>query len=438
MRRFVDGPRVISLGSSEADSLMSAHAVPAETTARAPGFAEFVALIALTMGITALSIDNLLPAFPPIGIELGVADPNRLQMLIYAYMAGFAVMQVVYGPLSDVWGRRPVLLSGLALYAAATLLAVLSRSFDFLIAVRVLQGMGAASARVITVSIVRDRFAGREMARVMSFVMMIFITVPIFAPGIGSLFLVIGGWRLIFATMLLLSVAVSLWIAIRLPETLHPEYRFAFSFARIGRALGQTVTTRASLGYATAMGLMFGGLLGYLGSSQQVFQTTVYGLGPWFPVAFGAIALVMGCASFTNSRLVRRLGMRRLSHAGICGSVVTASLLLLAALLFGGRPPLLLFGLILAANMFLFSLTVPNFNAIAMEPLGAIAGTASSLIGFYTTLAGTLIGLFIGQQFDGTVTPLSAGFLACDVSCLAIVLWAERGRLFQPHHHDPA
>ena len=152
---------------------MSVRAVPAEATAKAPGFAEFVALVALTMGITALSIDNLLPAFSPIGIELGVSDPNRLQMLIYSYMAGFAVMQVVYGPLSDVWGRRPVLLSGLALYAVASLLAVLAGSYDFLIALRVLQGMGAAAARVITVSIVRDRFAGRDMARVMSFVMMI-------------------------------------------------------------------------------------------------------------------------------------------------------------------------------------------------------------------------------------------------------------------------
>ena len=353
-------------------------------------------------------------------------------------MAGFAVMKVVYGPLSDVWGRRPVLLCGMALYAAASLLAVLAGSFGFLIALRVVQGMGAAAARVITVSIVRDRFAGREMARVMSFVMMVFIMVPIFAPGIGSLFLVIGGWRLIFATMLALSLAVTVWIALRLPETLHPEYRFAFSFGRIGRALGQTVATRASLGYATAMGLMFGGLIGYLGSSQEIFQTTVYGLGPWFPVAFGSFALVMGLASFVNSRLVRRLGMRRLSHAGICGSVVTASLLLVVALLYGGRPPLALFGVILAGNQFLFSLTVPNFNAIAMEPLGAIAGTGSSLIGFYTTLVGTVIGMLIGHEFDGTVTPMSVGFLACDLCCLAIVLWSEGGRLFAPYHHDPA
>ena len=417
---------------------MSVRAVPAEATAKAPGFAEFVALIALTMGITALSIDNLLPAFSPIGIELGVSDPNRLQMLIYAYMAGFAVMQVVYGPLSDVWGRRPVLLSGLAVYAVASLFAVLAGSYDFLIALRVLQGMGAAAARVITVSIVRDRFAGRDMARVMSFVMMIFITVPIFAPGIGNLFLVIGGWRLIFATMLVLSLAVSVWIALRLPETLHPEYRFAFSFGRIAQAFRQTVTTRASLGYATGMALMFGGLLGYLGSSQQVFQTTVYGLGPWFAVAFGGLALVMGLASFVNSRLVRRLGMRRMSHTGICGSVVTASLLLLVAALYDGRPPLALLAVILAANQFLFSLTAPNFNAIAMEPLGAIAGTASSLIGFYTTMTGTIIGSIIGQHFNGTVTPMCAGFLACDLACLAIVLWAERGRLFAPHHPDPA
>ena len=417
---------------------MSVRAAAAPATAKAPGFAEFVALIALTMGLTALSIDYLLPAFSPIVHEFGIADANRVQMLIYAYMAGFAVMQLVYGPLSDVWGRRPVLLTGLALYATATLVAIFAGSFGFLVAARVVQGMGAAAARVITISIVRDRFAGREMARVMSFIMMVFITVPIFAPGLGSLLLLVGGWRLIFVSMLALTVAVVAWIVLRLPETLHPEHRFPFSVARIGRAFGVTATTRASAAYATGTGLMFGGLFGYLGSSQQILQTTVYGLGDWFAVAFGGLALVMGCASFVNSRLVRRLGMRRLSHAGICGSIVTAALLLLLAALFGGRPPLVLFGLVLACNQFLFSLTVPNFNAIAMEPLGAIAGTASSLIGFYTTLIGTAIGLVIGQAFDGTVTPLAAGFLACDVACLAVVLWAERGRLFAPHRHDLA
>ena len=199
-----------------------------------------------------------------------------------------------------------------------------------------------------------------------------------------------------------------------------------------------TVTTRVSIGYATAVGLMFGSLMAYVGSAQQIFETEVYGLGPLFPVAFGVIAAVMGVASIVNSRLVRRLGMRRLSHAGILGYVVVSLIQVLVALAFEGRPPLLLFGLILASNQFLASLTLSNFNAMAMEPLGAIAGTASSFIGFYTTLVGALLGLTVGQAFDGTVMPLGVGYLCFSVLAVLVVLWTEKGRLFQPHNKDPS
>jgi len=181
-----------------------------------------------------------------------------------------------------------------------------------------------------------------------------------------------------------------------------------------------------------------GVLFGYLMSSQQIFQTEVYGLGPLFPLAFGTIAAVLGVASFVNSRLVRRLGMRRLSHFGLCAFILTASLLLCAALLFKGKPPLTLFGPLLAASLFVMSLMMVNFNTMAMEPLGAIAGTASSIIGLYTTLAGALLGLLVGQAFDGTVIPLGASFLALGIIGLMVVLWTERGRLFRPHSPDPA
>ena len=256
---------------------------------------------------------------------------------------------------------------------------------------------------MLVVAIVRDRYSGREMARVMSLIIMVFIVVPVFAPAIGSLFLWLGGWRLIFISMLALAAIVVTGFALRMPETLHPEYRFPFSMRRILDGALQTVTTRAALGYATAMALTMGILFGYLNSSQQIFQTEVYGLGPLFPLAFGAIAAVLGVASFVNSKLVRRLGMRRLSHFGICGFILVAALLLGSAVVFAGRPPLALFGPLLAASLFLMSLMMVNFNAMAMEPLGAIAGTASSVIGVYTSLAGALLGLLVGQAFDGTV-----------------------------------
>jgi DHA1 family bicyclomycin/chloramphenicol resistance-like MFS transporter len=416
---------------------MSVRTIEAAPAADRPiRFGEFIAIIALAMSLSALSIDNLLPAFPWIGAALSVQPANQLQLLVFVFMAGFAAMQPVYGPAADVLGRRPVLLAGLAIYALASLLAIFADSFGVLLAARALQGVGVASARVVTISVVRDRFAGREMARVMSFIMMVFIIVPIFAPAIGSAFLLIGGWRLIFVTMLAMALAMIAWIQLRLPETLRPEHRLPFSAGRIGRALQVTVTTRSSVGYATAIGLMLGNLMSYLGSSQQIFQTEVYGLGLWFAAAFSGIAAVMGLASFANSRLVRRLGMRRLSHAGVCGAAVLAVLLLAASLASGGKPPFWLFVLLLAGSMFLLGLTLPNFNAMAMEPLGAVAGTAASMLGFYTTLMGVAIGSVVGQAFDGTVTPLAIGFLTCNLAALPVILWAERGRLFAPHHPD--
>ena len=405
---------------------------------RDPSFAEFVALISFTMGLMSLSIDNVLPAFGAIQSSFGVADANEMQILISAYMIPFAFMQIVYGPLSDVIGRRPAMMIGLAVYSIGTVVAIFATSFGLLLAGRAIQGMGAAAIRVLVVAIVRDRYSGREMARVMSLIIMVFIVVPVFAPAIGSLFLWLGGWRLIFISMLALAAMVATGFALRMPETLHPEYRFPFSLRRILGGALQTVTTRASIGYASAMGLTMGVLFGYLNSSQQIFQTEVYGLGPLFPLAFGTIAALLGVASFVNAKLVRRLGMRRLSHFGLCAFILMASLLVGAALLFAGRPPLALFGPLLAACLFLMSLMMVNFNTMAMEPLGAIAGTASSVIGLYTTLAGALLGLIVGQAFDGTVIPLGVGFLLLGVVGLLVVLWTERGRLFRPHSVDPA
>jgi DHA1 family bicyclomycin/chloramphenicol resistance-like MFS transporter len=402
-----------------------------------PRFGEFVALIALMMGLTALSIDNLLPAFPAIQRTYGIADPNELQLLVYVYMFGFGVVQLLYGPISDALGRRPMLLAGLAVYAVGCLMAAFAPSFEFLLLARVIQGVGVASARVLAVAIVRDCYSGREMARVMSLTFAVFIIVPVFAPATGSAILLFGTWPLLFTTMLALGAVVALWFWLRMPETLHPEYRLPLSAKGIAHGIRLTVTNRAALGYSTAVALMFGSLMGYVGSSQQIFETEVYGLGPYFPVAFGAIAAVMGIAALVNSQLVRRLGMRRLSHASILAFLAMSVVQVALAWAYGGRPPLLLFGLVLAASQFLASLVFPNFNAMAMEPLGAVAGTASSFMGFYTTIAATLLGMVIGQAFDGTVLPLGIGYLVLSILSVAVVVWTERGRLFQPQHEPP-
>jgi MFS transporter, DHA1 family, multidrug resistance protein len=243
--------------------------------------------------------------------------------------------------------------------------------------------------------------------------------------------LILGTWHLILVSMLILALALAVWFGLRMPETLHPEYRFPFSARRILNGVRLTVSSREAVGYSTAIGLLFGALLGYVGSAQQIFETEVYRLGSLFPVAFGLIAAVMGFASWVNSRLVRRLGMRRLSHAGILGFLFFALLQLGAALVYDGHPPLLLFGAILACNQFLTGLTMPNFNAMAMEPLGAVAGTASSFIGFYTTILGSLLALVVGQTFDGTVLPLGLGYTLLSALCVVVVIWTEKGALFK-------
>jgi DHA1 family bicyclomycin/chloramphenicol resistance-like MFS transporter len=404
---------------------------------RLPRFAEFVALIALMMAVTAVSIDILLPAFPHIQAHFGVAEANDLQLLVYVYMIGFALMQLVYGPASDIVGRRPTLIVGMALFAVGCMLSILAPSFWVLMAARLIQGMGAAAGRVLAIAIVRDCFAGREMARVMSITFAVFIILPVFAPAAGSLILLVGNWPVVFAVMLALAVLLVAWFGIRMPETLNPEYRFPFSAARIAGGARLTLVSRTAMGYSTGVAGMFGALLGYVGSAQQIFETEVYGLGPLFPVAFGIIAGVMGIASVINATLVRRLGMRRLSHAATLGFLAVAILQFGLAVLYDGRPPLALFGLALAANQFLAAIAMSNFNAMAMEPLGAVAGTASSILGFYTTLAGALLGLVIGQAFNGTVLPLGLGYLLLGSLCLAAVLWAERGVLFRPHNPDP-
>ncbi|MFH1804216.1 MAG: multidrug effflux MFS transporter [Pseudomonadota bacterium] len=409
------------------------------TTARGPSrpvpaFVEFVTLMALTIGLVALSIDNLLPAFGPIAADYAVANSNDVQMLIYVFMIGFAVMQIVYGPLADSFGRKPVLMAGLLIYGIGTVMAIFADSFEHLLIARFVQGLGAAAPRVLVMAITRDCFDGREMARVMSFIMMIFIVVPVFAPASGSLILSLGNWHMIFVSTLVLSMMVAIWHWLRMPETLHPEYRHKLSARRIGRDMLTTITNRQSLGYSTAMGLMFACLMAYIGSAQQIFETEVYGLGIWFPLVFGLIAAAMSVSSFVNARLVRKVGMHKLSQGGLL-ILCTGSLInLVIALVFDGVPPLPVFGIGLTVTLFCFSLTMPNFNSLAMEPLGAIAGTASSVIGVYSTLIGVIAGGIIGQAFNGTVIPLVAGYLTLGILTLIIVAIIERGRLFHATH----
>ena len=394
-----------------------------------PGFTEFVIMVALMMGVTAFAVDAVLPAFPAIGASYAVADPNRLQLVVYVYMLGFGAAQLLFGPASDVVGRRPSYLAGAAVFLVGSVMALFAHDLTSLLTARFVQGVGAAAGRVLSTAIVRDRFAGREMARVMSLNMTVFIMVPVFAPAIGSGILLLGDWHWMFVAMLASGFGLAIWFWARMPETLAPENRMPFSVSRIAGGFRITLTSRLAMGYATAVGLLFGCVMTMVGSAQQIFTET-YGLGALFPVAFGVLATSMGAAALVNSGAVRRFGMRRISHASMLLFVVLAVVQVGCALLTAGRPPLWLFGGLLAGSQFLLGLSFPNFNALAMEPLGKVAGTASSLIGVYTTVIGALCGLVIGGAFNGTVLPIAFGYLALGTLAAAIVAWTERGRLF--------
>ena len=395
---------------------------------------EFITLAAALMALNALAIDIMLPGLQQIGASLGVENENHRQYVITAYIAGFGIAQLFYGPLSDRFGRRPPLLFGLAVYVCAALGAAFAPSFETLLVLRVVQGMGAAATRVITVSMIRDVFGGRAMAEVMSLIFMVFMVIPVVAPGIGQVVMLFSEWHMIFVAMAVIALAFTLWAMIRLPETLHPEYRRNFDLRTIASGFGIVLTNRVSLCYTLATTSVFGALFGFINSAQQIY-VGIYGLGVWFPVVFAAIAGIMAVSSFANSRLVGRFGMRKLSHTALVGFIAITTLWFVLSLF--GQLPIYVFVPIFAVAMLQFGWIGSNFNSIAMEPLGHLAGTASSVQGFLQTVGGGVIGATIGQLFDGTTTPLAAGFCAVSIAALVFVLIGERGQLFRAHHQPP-
>jgi len=393
------------------------------------GFKQFVALVAAIMAVNAFAIDSMMPALAAIGHDLGVATENGRQWVITAYLLGFGGAQLFYGTLSDRFGRKRVLQTGMTIYVAFSIMAALATSFEMLMVARVIQGIGAAASRVLVVSIVRDRFAGRQMARVMSLTMIVFLTVPILAPSIGQLILQVAPWRWIFGCLALFGTIVMTWVGLRLPETLHAEDRLPMSVGAIAHAFRITLTNRIAMGYMLAMTLVLGGLFGFINSAQQVF-VEVFHEPLFFTLNFAVIAGFMALASLLNARIVGRLGTRRVSHTALLA--YTGIAFVHCLVVFAGLENLWTFTALQSCLMFSFGLMAPNFGAMAMEPLGHVAGTASSVQGFCTTIGGALVGFFIGQHFDGTVRPLMLGFLLCAVAGVVAVLITEKGRLFQP------
>lgn len=406
-------------------------------SASAPGLSrvEFIGLVAALMALNALAIDIMLPALPYMGEALGVSEENERQFVVGAYMLGFGVAQLAFGPLTDRFGRRAPLFFGLFVYLVCAFAATFAPNFGILLALRFVQGLGAAGTRVIATAVVRDRYSGREMAEVMSLTFMVFMAVPIVAPGIGQVILLSGPWQYIFLFMGGLATLIGLWAFMRLPETLKPENRRPLSFASVIDGFRIVVTNRVAFSYGLAGTFLFGAMFGFISASQQIF-VEIYGLGPYFPVAFAAMAGFIAIAQFINSRVVRRVGMRRIAHSANLVYLLLSAIWLILALM-GPIPFPLFFGLFLCIQ-FCFGWAASNMNSLSMEPLGQVAGTAASVFGFIQTVGGALLGTYIGQHFDGTLVPSAAGYTVMGVLVLVCVLIAEKGRLFGTGQEAPA
>jgi DHA1 family bicyclomycin/chloramphenicol resistance-like MFS transporter len=390
------------------------------------GFAEFVALMATLTALVSLSIDMVLPALPAIGATLGVKQANQNQLIISLLFLGFGLGQLFYGPLSDAVGRKPVAYLGLGVFTVGCLLALLSTTFPMMLIARFLQGLGVAGPRTITLALVRDRFEDREMAQVLSLVMAVFILVPIVAPALGQLVLGVSGWRTIFGVYLAMALVAGVWFAARQEETLPPSRRIPFSTRRLAAAARTVLTNRVAISYTVASGCVFGAFLGYLTSAQQILQQQ-YGLGSRFPLYFAVLAVAIGGASLANARLVMRYGMRPLTHLALRGICVVSIAFTAVAAAAGGHPPLAQFMTYLMVSFFGIGLLFGNLSALAMQPLGAVAGTGSAIVGGVSMLISLALGTAIGQGYNGTVLPLVAGFAVLSL-CSALAAWfAEAG-----------
>ena len=387
----------------------------------------FILLVALLNAMVAMSIDTMLPAIGTMAADLGASDPNSRQFIITSFFGGMTIGTLIWGPWSDSLGRKPAIFLGLALFAAGTVLCLVSTSFTMLLVGRFIQGFGAASPRIVSIAMVRDGTSGASMARIMSFVMTVFMLVPIMAPSIGQLVLFVANWRFIFAGLLVMGLLAGLWLWLGQDETLPRERRSQLSGTVLLSAAGQVLKHPIAMGYTLATGCILGSFICYLGISQQLFAEQ-YGQGAYFAVWFGVFAVAIAMAMILNARLVMKYGMRNLSKWALRGNIVLSALFLVAGLAFSGHPPLAVLGLYLFSNFFCCGILFGNYNAIALEPMGRIAGMAAAISGALSSLFAIVVGGFIGQLYDGTVIPLAAGFTGLGILAFVATEWAERRR----------
>lgn len=403
---------------------------PSSLAGRPPiGERELIWMMALLMALNAFGIDAILPALDELASDVG-ASGNSRQFVIGAYLLAAGVGTLVPGAIADRYGRRPVLFVALAAYIVLSIACALATSFEALVVLRAVQGFCAAGIVALPPAIIRDRVGGDRMARMMSLIFVIFLLVPAIAPSIGQgVIELFGDWRWIFAVMAGAGLAMTAWVYHRLPETLHAADRQEIRLARIVRNMTSAVTLRETIGYTLASALVFGGLFGFINSSQQLIGEA-FGAGDSFPLIFAICAGCMAISNWSNSRIVEKVGARRVSHAALFVFIGVAA----AQLWFASQPDesLWTFVPLMAANMSLLGFIGANFGSIALQPFRHIAGAASSAQGFLRMTSGAALGAAIGYSYDGTARPLALALLVTAVLSLAFVLFSEKGELFGP------
>ena len=389
---------------------------------------EFTLLVALMMSIVAISIDALLPALDAIRADIAMSHPNQAQLVVSALFFGMAIGQLICGPLSDATGRKKVLNGGIALFLVGTVICYFANDINILLFGRFVQGLGVSGPYVSAISIVRDKYSGNDMARIMSLVMMIFVMVPALAPSLGQAVLWLGSWRDIFLLYVFYALLIVLWIYCRLEETLPKAHRIPMSKKGFAEGFKEVISSVPTVCYMICMGLFFGSFIGYLNSSQQIFQD-LFKTGELFTLYFGLLAIVFGAASLVNSRLVQKWGMQRLSGSAVWGIIASSALFLVLHL--GVEIQLWMFLLYAAVLFFCFGLVFGNINAMAMEPMGHVAGIAAAIIGSTSSIMSMFIGTIIGQMYNGTLIPVTAGFFIFACISMAILMFANTYKLKQ-------
>lgn len=385
-------------------------------------------MLALAQALQALAIDAMLPALGPIAQDLAVSDPNRRQLVVGVFLMGLGVGALIPGTLADRYGRKPVLLGAVLAYAVTCGACALASDFTVLIGLRFLCGLLSGGLGAIGSAIIRDRFEGDRMASLQSLIFMVFMVVPMLAPTLGQVVLLVAGWRWIFGTIALMGLGMALWITLRLPESLDPERRQPISMTRIFGNTGEVLLCRQAIGYVLASAMTMAVMWGYIQSCQQLLGEH-FGAGAAFPALFGAMALFMAISNFANSRIVLRFGARRTGHTALL--LYGLSALVQYWLAHRGGQTLWQFVPLMTLNMICGGFMGSNFASIALQPFARIAGAAASLQLFIRTIVASVIGAMIGQAYDNSAGPLSTGMVLCWFAAMCLVLFSEKGRLFR-------